>query len=92
VQTEKKIYALNGNREIGFDSILAQKARTRFMNRDGAFNVARIGMPRFSFVNLYHSLLTMSWAKFLLPVCPLYFIQNIDVSCFIYSAGEMRRI
>jgi hypothetical protein len=30
VQTEKKIYSLNDDRDLGFGSILAQEARTHF--------------------------------------------------------------
>lgn len=88
MQTEKKIYTASDNRDLGFGSILAQEARTRFMNRDGTFNAARIGMGRFSFVNLYHVLLTMTWTRFLLLVGSLYFIQNVTFACFYLSLGE----
>jgi inward rectifier potassium channel len=88
VQTEKKIYNPNDNRDLGFGSILAQEARTRFMNRDGTFNASRVGMRRFSFVNLYHVLLTMSWTRFLLLVASLYFVQNVTFAVLYLLCGQ----
>lgn len=88
MQTEKKIYNPNDNRDLGFGSILAQEARTRFMNRDGTFNASRVGMRRFSFVNLYHVLLTMSWTRFLLLVASLYFVQNVTFAVLYLLCGQ----
>jgi hypothetical protein len=48
VQTEKKIYNTNDTSDPDFASILAQEARTRFMNRDGAFTLKS---PQSMFVN-----------------------------------------
>jgi inward rectifier potassium channel len=88
VQTEKKIYNPNDDRDLGFGSILAQEARTRFMNRDGTFNASRVGMRRFSFVNLYHVLLTMSWMRFLLLVALIYFVQNVTFAVLYLLCGQ----
>lgn len=88
MQTEKTIYNPNDNRDLGFGSILAQETRTRFMNRDGTFNAARVGMRRFSFVNLYHFLLTMTWTRFLLLIASLYFVQNVTFAVFYLLCGQ----
>ena len=47
------------NRDLGLGSRLAQDSRQRFLNRDGSFNVDRLGLPFFRSLNLYHWLLTI---------------------------------
>ncbi len=42
----------------------ASSQRKRMLNRDGSFNVERRGLPFFSSLSLYHSLLNISWLKF----------------------------
>lgn len=81
-------YNPNDNRDLGFGSILAQESRRRFLNRDGTFNVARVGFPKYSFVNLYHILLTMTWTRFLLLVASLYFIQNVTFAVLYMFCGH----
>lgn len=83
-----KKYNPNDNRDLGFGSILAQESRTRLMNRDGSFNAARVGFNRFSFVNLYHNLLSMSWTRFLLLVASLYFVQNVTFGLLYLACGR----
>ncbi|HZH33782.1 MAG TPA: ion channel [Pyrinomonadaceae bacterium] len=84
----EKIYNPNDNRDLGFGSILAQESRQRLMNRDGSFNAARLGLSRFSLVNLYHFLLTMSWTRFLLLVAGVYFVQNVTFALLYLACGQ----
>jgi len=72
------------DRDLGFGSKVAAESRLRFLNRDGSFNVQRTGIRQFSTLNLYHFLLTMSWAQFLGLVLLLYFLSNI-VFGLLYS-------
>ncbi|MEJ7860754.1 MAG: hypothetical protein WKF90_03850 [Pyrinomonadaceae bacterium] len=65
------------DRDLGFGSKVAAESRLRFLNRDGTFNVRRTGIRQLSTLNLYHFLLTMSWAQFLGLVLLLYFLSNI---------------
>ncbi len=75
-------------RDLGFGSVVTGQSRQRLLNPDGTFNVHRTGLPLFSSLNLYHTLLTMKWRTFLLLVLMLYFLSNI-VFGVIYSAfGE----
>lgn len=73
------------DRDLGFGSKVATESRLRFLNRDGTFNVRRTGIRQLSTLNLYHFLLTMSWAQFLGLVLLLYFLSNI-VFGLLYSA------
>ena len=43
----------------------SQAGRSRGVNKDGTFNVRRVGLPRFRPYELYHHLITMGWAPFL---------------------------
>lgn len=73
------------DRDLGFGAKVAGESRQRFLNRDGTFNVRRTGIRRYSTLNLYHFLLTMSWKQFLLLVLLLYFLSNI-VFGLLYTA------
>ena len=72
------------DRDLGFGSKVVGESRLRFINRDGSFNVERTGIGRFSTINLYHYLLTMSWKQFLVQGLLLYFLSNI-VFGFFYA-------
>lgn len=77
------------DRDLGLGSRLAQQARARFLNRDGTFNVVRIGLPWFRTLSAYHSLLTMSWPRFFALISFAYFATNaIFASAYILSGPD----
>ena len=57
------------------------------MNPDGSFNVRRTGLPLVSSLNLYHTLLTMSWRTFLGLVLLLYFLSNVTFGAMYGAFG-----
>lgn len=63
-------------RDLGFGSVVSRESRLRLLNRDGTFNVARTGLNFWSSLNLYHSLLTISWWKFYALVTLFYLLLN----------------
>ena len=71
--------------DLGLGSKIAQQSRTRFLNRDGSFNVERTGQSFFRSLNPYHALLTMSWVKFHTMVVLSYFLVNV-LFAFAYLA------
>lgn len=75
------------DRDLGFGDKVASETRQRFLNRDGSFNVERRGLRRFSTLNLYHFLLTMSWTHFLGLVLLLYFFSNVVFAAAYSSLG-----
>ncbi len=75
------------DRDLGFGAKVATESRLRFLNRDGTFNVRRTGIRQLSTRNLYHFLLTMSWAQFLGLVLVLYFLSNIFFGLLYSSLG-----
>jgi inward rectifier potassium channel len=58
----------------------------RLVNRDGTFNVKRVGLG-FSTVNLYQDLIKMSWVKFLILVISTLFLINILFALSYYLIG-----
>jgi len=64
------------SRDLGFGGRVAQQTRSRFLNRDGSFNVRREGLPFFRSLSAYHALLTMSWPRFFLLSALGYFAAN----------------
>ncbi|MBV9217325.1 MAG: hypothetical protein JO053_14240 [Acidobacteria bacterium] len=72
-------------RDLGFGSVVTGQSRRRLINADGTFNVERTGMPALHSLNLYHTLLSMSWPRFLALVLLLYFLSNL-VFGLMYSA------
>jgi inward rectifier potassium channel len=71
-------------RDLGFGSVVTDQSGQRLLNHDGTFNVERTGLGRFTSLNLYHTLLGMSWRVFLGLVLLLYFLSNILFG-FLYA-------
>ena len=72
----KKIRLNNLTPEYGFGTNAAGKGQ-RLLNPDGTANVKRIGEPRFQIINIYHSLITMSWRRFIFLVLCSYLLVNL---------------
>ena len=83
-QFEAPDFSEEEKRDLGFGSIVAGKSRQRLLNPDGSFNVTRTGLSFLTSLNLYHTLLTMSWRVFLSLMLLLFFLSNI-VFGLLYS-------
>ena len=75
------------NRDLGLGSKVTQQSRTRFLNRDGSFNVERTGQSFLRSLNPYHALLTMSWVKFHAMVVLSYFLVNVLFALAYLACG-----
>ena len=75
------------DRDLGFGTVVSGQSRERLLNTDGTFNVGRTGLPLLTSLNLYHTLLSMSWRTFLLLVLLLYFVSNIAFGSLYASFG-----
>ncbi|MGZ3865796.1 MAG: ion channel [Bacteroidia bacterium] len=60
---------------------------TRFLNKDGSVNIRRLDGEYFWRIDIYHSLITMSWRKFILMVLICYMIANLLFAWLYYIAG-----
>jgi inward rectifier potassium channel len=63
-------------RDLGFGSVVARESRRRLLNPDGSFNVRRRGLGYWESLSLYHSLLVLSWRRFLLAVVAVFLLAN----------------
>ncbi|MGE3801887.1 MAG: ion channel [Candidatus Kapaibacterium sp.] len=76
-------------RDLGFGSRVSEESSERLLNRDGSFNVERTGLSFFQSLNLYHSLLTMSWNRFYLSLLLGYIVVNaIFASAFVLCGPD----
>ena len=62
--------------DIGFNLNVAKKI-VRLINKDGSFNVRKIGVSSLESKSIYNMLLTMPWWKFNLMVLVMYISINI---------------
>ncbi len=63
------------NQDTGFGDKASQMGG-RMVNRDGTFNIQRLGIPFFARVSSYHSMLTMPRWRFILVVFNAEFVMN----------------
>lgn len=62
----------NKGDEFGFTNQYKQNNK-RIINKDGSFNVIRVGEKK----SLFHNLITTSWIKFILFVFAVYILINV---------------
>ncbi len=75
------------DRDLGLGSVVAQRSRERFLNRDGSFNVVRHGLPFRESLSPYHSLLTISWPKFHAVLVGSYLLANAAFGLAYLACG-----
>jgi inward rectifier potassium channel len=66
----------NKGDEFGFTNQYSGNSQ-RILNKDGTFNVIRIGERK----SLFHMLVTISWSRFALVVVSFYVVLNILFAC-----------
>jgi inward rectifier potassium channel len=75
------------NKDLGFGSRVVEQSKRRFLNRDGSYNVNRMGLPWFRSLNLYHYLMTLSWGGFFLLLVGFYFGVNVLFALGYFLCG-----
>jgi inward rectifier potassium channel len=79
--------ARDEDRDLGFGAVVTRESRQRLLNQDGTFNVQRTGLPFLSSLNLYHTLISMSWKTFTTLTLLLYFLSNVVFGLLYASLG-----
>ncbi|RYF69646.1 MAG: potassium transporter [Cytophagaceae bacterium] len=72
--------------DLGFGTKI-NDAASRLVNKDGSFNVVRAHQGFWNQVNLYHTLITMPWPKFLALVFTFYISSNTLFATFYSLLG-----
>ena len=73
--------------DLGFGSVVGGANERRLIERNGAFTARRLGFPFFSYLNGYHSLLTMSWMRFLGIAAMTYLGLNSAFAALYLACG-----
>lgn len=74
--------------DLGFGSVVARESRQRLLNRDGSFNVHRVGLHFWESLSAYHYLLTISWPKFFSIIVGAYLAANAIFATVYRLAGD----
>src|SRR5262249_11670114 len=75
------------DRDLGFGSVVSRESRQRLLNRDGSFNVVRVGLGFLETFAPYHLLLRISWPGFLGLVAATYFVLNLLFATAYLACG-----
>lgn len=85
-----KILKRNEAPEYGFGTN-SNESGQRILNKNGSANIVRLGEPVFNVVNVYHSLITMSWWKFNAVILLYYFILNLlfTLAYYLFTPDQL---
>lgn len=74
-------------RDLGFGTRVAERSRERLLNRDGTFNVTRVGLPLWRALNPYHVLAETSWPRFFGLLFVGYVLVNLAFAAAYLACG-----
>jgi inward rectifier potassium channel len=78
----------NTNQDLGLGGKVIQQNRTRFINRDGSFNVYRKGVWEHGSFSIYHAILNETWPKFFAWVLGYYVLINVVFAVLFLFCGR----
>ena len=79
----------NQQEDMGLGDKVIQENRTRFINKDGSFNVHRKGMFDRGSFSPYHAILNASWPRFFFGVLTYYILVNIIFTALYMFSGKL---
>jgi inward rectifier potassium channel len=74
--------------DLGFGAVAATDSRRRLLNRNGTFNVRRVGLGWLEAESPYHSALAMTWLRFLGYVVLAYVSINVLFAAAFLLCGD----
>jgi inward rectifier potassium channel len=74
--------------DLGLGERVIEENRTRFINRDGSFNVHRKGVFEHGSFSPYHAVLNASWWRFNLGILGYYFVANFIFTILYFMSGK----
>ncbi len=74
--------------DLGLGEKVIQENRTRYVNRDGSFNVHRKGVWETGSFSPYHAILNISWPRFYFGVFAYYVLANLVFTSLYFFSGE----
>lgn len=85
--TEKQTIRTKANNDPGFGAHINQQSKRRLLNQNGTFNVRRQGLSFVQSLNLYNSLLNMSWLRFYVSLIGVYVLAITLFASGYYIMG-----
>lgn len=73
--------------DLGFGAVVGADSRQRLLNKDGSFNVRRLGVRWFESHSPYHLALSASWPRFLLGCIATYTALNVVFAAAFWFCG-----
>src|ERR1700722_12782672 len=74
--------------DLGLGDKVIQENRSRFINKDGSFNVHRKGVFERGSFSPYHAVLDASWYRFYFGVLVYYIVTNFIFSLLYFMSGK----
>ena len=74
--------------DLGFGAVVGADSRQRLLNKDGSFNVRRLGVRWFESHSPYHLALNASWPRFLLGCVAIYTALNVVFAAAFWLCGS----
>ena len=75
------------SQDLGLGEKVIQENRTRYVNRDGSFNVHRKGVWERGAFSPYHAILNISWPRFYFGVFAYYVLANLIFTTWYFFCG-----
>src|SRR5580700_2883526 len=76
------------NSDLGLGDKVAQENQTRFVNKDGSFNVHRKGVLNRGSFSPYHAVLNASWWRFNWGILGYYLSANLFFTVLYFLSGK----
>lgn len=73
--------------DLGLGEKVIQENRTRYVNRDGSFNVHRKGVFERGSFSPYHAILNLSWTRFYFGILLYYVLANLLFTSLYFFSG-----
>jgi inward rectifier potassium channel len=88
-KAQSEIYTAPGadDRDLGLGRVVTETSRGRLLNRDGSFNVRRLGQSFAERFAPYHEILALSWPRFLGAVGSFYLGINLVFAAAYWLLG-----
>lgn len=77
---------LANDRDLGFGAVVAAQ-HERLLNRDGSFNVRKVGLGFWEGISPYHAVLTMTWGRFVALLAISYLAINLIFAAAFLACG-----
>ena len=73
--------------DLGFGAVASTDSSRRLLNKNGTFNVRRVGLGWLEAQSPYHAALAMTWPRFLVAVVLVYFSLNVLFASLFWLCG-----